>query len=125
MGKWRSRGPLLIVCTMLMVPVSLSAQEAVVTGAVTDATGGTLPGVTVVATHEATGNTFLAVTDLRGVFRIPVRTGDFRVTAELSGFAPVAKDVELLVGQSAVVDLRLVPANVQVGDEGEHAEQSG
>jgi hypothetical protein len=102
-----------MVGMILMLPVRASAQEAVVTGSVIDATGGMLPGVTVVATHVATGNTFLAVTDMRGVFRLPVRTGDFTVTAELAGFAPATRDVALLVGQSAVVDLRLVPANVR------------
>ena len=44
-----------------------------ITGTVTDSTGGVLPGVTVTATHTATGNTFFSVTDERGLFRIPAR----------------------------------------------------
>ncbi len=44
----------------------------------TDSTGGVLPGVTVTAVHEATGNTFVGVTDERGVFRIGARIGGYR-----------------------------------------------
>ena len=45
----------LLVCVILSLPVAGYAQEAVLTGTVTDATGGVLPGVTVTAVHEATG----------------------------------------------------------------------
>ena len=49
--------------------------------------GGVLPGVTVTATSEAQGTTFVGVTDEAGLYRIPVRAGVYRITAELSGFA--------------------------------------
>ena len=42
------------------------AQEAALSGTVADATGGVLPGVTVTAVHEATGNVFTAMTDGTG-----------------------------------------------------------
>ena len=48
------------------------AQEATVTGTVVDQTGGVLPGVTVTALHEATGNTFVQSRHERGIFRLPV-----------------------------------------------------
>ena len=72
-----------------------------------------LPGVTITALHEATGNTFVAVTDLKGVFRLPVRTGGFRLTAELAGFGTLTRSVELLVRQNAVVNLQMAPSTVQ------------
>jgi len=78
-------------------------QDATVSGTVTDSSGGVLPGVTVTALHEATGNTFVAVTNERGAFRLPVRTGAFRITVELPNFATVNRTVELLLGQTAVV----------------------
>ena len=62
------------------------AQEATLTGTITDSTGGVLPGVTVTAVHEATGNRFVAVTDERGIYRIPARVGAYQLTAELAGF---------------------------------------
>jgi len=42
------------------------AQEATVTGTVTDTTGGVLPGVTIKGVNEASGNSFETVTDARG-----------------------------------------------------------
>lgn len=51
---------------ILAVPASIHAQEAVLTGTVTDSTGGVLPGVTVTVLLEATGNRFEAITDERG-----------------------------------------------------------
>ena len=76
---------LFVIAAVLAVPALGFAQEATITGIVTDATGGVLPGVTVTAVHEATGNTFVGVTDERGVYRIAARIGGYRLTAELAG----------------------------------------
>jgi hypothetical protein len=65
----------LVVGALLILPFSGFAQEATLSGTVTDTTGGVLPGVTLTAVHEASGNTFEGVTDERGVFRIGTRTG--------------------------------------------------
>jgi len=99
---------------ILMLAASAHAQDAIVTGAVTDPTGGVLPGVTVTATHEASGNTFTAVTDQRGEYRMSVRIGVYRLTAELSGFTTLNRTgLELLVGQQALVNLQMSPAALQ------------
>ena len=82
---------LLLVCALVALPVSGFAQEAVLSGTVTDTTGGVLPGVTVTAVHQATGNRFDGVTDERGMFRIPARIGTFNLTAELQGFNTVTQ----------------------------------
>ena len=104
----------LVVGALLILPFSGFAQEATLSGTVTDTTGGVLPGVTLTAVHEASGNTFEGVTDERGVFRIGTRTGIYRLTATLAGFSTVARSgVELLVGQQVVVNLQLSPAGVQ------------
>jgi len=68
---------LLLSSGILLLPVVAYAQEATFTGTVTDSTGGVLPGVVVTAVLEATGNTFAAVTDDRGVYRIPARVGAY------------------------------------------------
>lgn len=98
---------LIVACTILILPMSAHAQEAAVSGTVTDSSGGVLPGVTVRAVHEATGNVFDTVTDERGTYRLAVRVGTFRMTAELSGFNTLARAIELLVGQTAVVNLQM------------------
>ncbi|MEW5984551.1 MAG: TonB-dependent receptor [Acidobacteriota bacterium] len=103
----------LVVLAMLAVPVAVCAQEAVLNGTVTDATGGVLPGVTVTATNEATGNTFMAVTDEGGRYRIPVRTGAFRLVCELAGFATVSRTgVRVLVGQTVTINLQMTVSGV-------------
>ncbi len=105
---------LFLACGLLAVPAAVFAQEAVLTGTVTDSTGGVLPGVTVVAVNDATGNRYEAVTDEGGIYRIPVRVGAFTITAELSGFATANRTgVQLLVGQTANVNLQLAPSTVQ------------
>jgi len=105
---------LLVLVTFLSLPAVGYAQEAVLTGTVTDSTGGVLPGVTIIAVNEATGNSFEGVTDGTGTYRIPVRVGAYRITAELQGFATVERTgVQLLVGQTANIDLQLRPSTVQ------------
>ncbi|OLC75098.1 MAG: hypothetical protein AUH72_20850 [Acidobacteria bacterium 13_1_40CM_4_65_8] len=99
---------------MLAMPVAGYAQEAVFSGTVTDSTGAMLPGVTVKAVHEASGNSFEAVTDQRGAYRLPVRIGVYKLSAEVPGFTTVTRTgLELLVGQTAVINLQMAPASVQ------------
>ena len=84
------------------------------TGTITDSTGAVLPGVTVTASNEATGNKFVGVTDERGIYRVPVRIGDYQVTAELQGFSTAMRaNVQLLVGQTATLNLQMAPSTVQ------------
>jgi hypothetical protein len=104
---------LLVVSVILIVPVVGSAQEAALTGIVTDATMAVLPGVTVRAVNAASGNTFEAVTDQRGAYRIPVRVGVYKITATLAGFNTVTRDgVELLVGQTTAINLQMTTGGV-------------
>jgi hypothetical protein len=99
---------------LVAVPTAGYAQEAVLAGMVTDSTGGVLPGVTVSAIHEATGNRFQTVTDERGLYRIPARVGGYQLTAELQGFTTLVRGgVQLLIGQTATVDMQMAPSTVQ------------
>src|SRR5882762_11542820 len=100
--------------TILALPVVGYAQEAVLSGTVTDSTGAVLPGVTVKALLEATGNTFETVTDTRGAYQISVRVGVYKITAELPGFKTVTRDgIALLVGRTAAINLQMAPGGVQ------------
>ena len=99
--------------------VSAWAQDTSVTGGATDATDARLPGVTVTALHVDTGNTFVGVTDASGNYQISgLRTGVYKVTADLSGFRPVVQEnIELLVGQRAVINFRMTLSSRRgVGD---------
>ena len=89
------------------------AQEATLSGTISDQTASVLPGATITAVHQASGNVFVAVTDDRGFYRLALRTGVYRITVELQGFASVNRSVELLVGQQAVINLQMAPSTVQ------------
>jgi hypothetical protein len=105
---------LLAITILLAAPVPARAQEATVTGTVADSTGAVLPGVTVVAVHEAAGNQFETVTDQRGAYRIPVRVGTYRISAELAGFRRIDRmGVQLLVGQTVTLNLQMSPSTIQ------------
>ncbi|MGH2400507.1 MAG: carboxypeptidase-like regulatory domain-containing protein, partial [bacterium] len=98
MMNWRVVRRLFVVSVMLALPVAGYAQDATINGTLTDSTGGVLPGVTVTALHEASGNTFEAATDERGTYRIAARAGVYRITAVLPGFSTVTRGgLEVLV----------------------------
>ena len=105
--------PVSTILAILAVPVVAHAQEATVSGTVIDSTGGVLPGVTIKAVNDASGNSFEAVSDARGAYRLAVRIGGYQITATLVGFGTVTRRLELLVGQTSVLNLQLAPSAVQ------------
>jgi hypothetical protein len=94
----------------LVSPATARAQKTTgdMTGSVSDATGGVLPGVTVTATCAATGLTRTTTTDAQGGFTLPeLPICVYRVTAELPGFKTVGRDVQVAVNAVAKSDFRL------------------
>ena len=71
---------LVLAAALSVVPLAAFAQEAVISGTIADATGGVLPGVVIHAVHQASGNSFEAVTDSTGTYRMPVRVGVYEIT---------------------------------------------
>ena len=103
-----------LVAGLIALPITGYAQEATLSGQVTDSTGAVLPGVVIRAVHEATGTTTEVVTDGRGGFRLPARIGAHQITAALSGFTTVTRTgLTLAVGQEIVVNLQMSPSSVQ------------
>src|SRR5262249_28860238 len=98
---WRSKLILLFAtgAIVVLMPSAGFAQDSTVNGIVTDSTGAVLPGATVTALNEASGNTFVVVTDERGVYRLSVRTGIYRISVQLAGFSTADRTAELLLGQ--------------------------
>jgi hypothetical protein len=102
------------VIAFIALPVLASAQDATITGTITDTTGGVLPGVTVTMVHEASGISFESVTDERGVFRMPARIGNYRITATLAGFADAVRTgLPVAVGQVVTINLQMAPSGLQ------------
>lgn len=106
---------ILTALIVLAGTVPVAGQEIVLSGTVTDATDAVLPGATVTATHVDSGNTFVAVADQSGQYRIgAMRPGVYRVSVELSGFSTVTREnLELLVGQRVAVNFRLTVSSLQ------------
>ena len=114
MRKWSIGTSLVVVGLLLALPGKAVAQEAVLLGTVTDNTGGVLPGVTVIAIHEATGNVFETVTDGTGQYRLAVRTGSYTITATLTGFQTVVQaEILLLLSQEQPADFELALATLE------------
>jgi hypothetical protein len=54
------------------------------------------------------------VTDQRGAYRIPVRVGTYRISADLAGFRRIERmGVQLLVGQTVTLNLQMSPSTIQ------------
>jgi outer membrane receptor protein involved in Fe transport len=90
------------------------AQNAQITGTLTDQSGGVLPGVTVTARNEETGLTRTTVSEASGAYRLPaLPPGTYGITAVLQGFNTERRtNLVLVIEQTATVDLTLAPANL-------------
>ena len=101
---------LLAVGVLLILPALAPRRKPHSGGTVVDATGGVLPGATLTAVLEASGNTFEGVTDERGVYRIAARAGVYRLTVAMPRFGNINRQgIELLVGQQVVVNVEMSP----------------
>src|SRR5260221_2026389 len=111
----RSLSPCLgSILVLLFSSSSLYAQNAQISGALKDQTGGVLPGVTVTAKNVATGLTRSAVSESTAEYRVPaLPPGAYSVVAELHGFGTAnLPDIVLIIEQDAVINFTLKPAGV-------------
>ncbi len=99
---------LLVAVVVICAASALAQSTARIEGTVTDPTGGSLPGVTVTATNNATNVSRTVVTDTEGAYIVtPLVVGDYTVRFELSGFKAANVPVELTVNEVARVDIKL------------------
>ncbi len=93
------------------MPASLFAQSSTgsISGTITDASGGALPGVTIVATNTATGTTRTAVTNAAGAYSLALLPpAAYSVEASLEGFQPVRRErVVVNIGTDVALSLTL------------------
>jgi hypothetical protein len=89
--------------------------QAELRGTVVDESGAVLPGVTLTATHVATGTTRVIVSSETGSYvMLALPIGVYTVTAELSGFATIAKEnIRLAVGEAGIVNFSLPLATLE------------
>ena len=122
MTPFRARGThriaILFVAVMLGAAVSARAQgeaSAVVTGVVTDAQSGVLPGVAVTLRNVETGTVRTVVTEADGRYRLAgLQPGRYSLRAELDGFAPAeVTDMTLTIGLAVQQDLMMAVQGIQ------------
>jgi hypothetical protein len=128
------------VATLAVVVVCIAgpahdagAQETInsasVSGRVTDAQGGVVPGAQVIARQTETNVAVEATTDQDGRFRFPyLRVGPYEITARLQGFADATRRVTAAVGGAYDLPLTLsvggVDTSVTVSGQAEILEMA-
>jgi hypothetical protein len=98
-----------LAIALLAIPAA-AQTTGVLSGSLTDSSGGLLPGVSVTAVHTPTGTAYDTTSDGQGRYAIPnVRVGGpYTVTAALSGFQDRVQDgVFVKLGEEANVDFAL------------------
>ena len=97
----------LVLAAGVFLPGVARAQDSMISGTVTDATGGILPGVTVDA-RDAAGSSQVTVTDGTGQFTFSgLAAGTYAVTFTLSGFTAPAQVVEVPGGATVALDVEM------------------
>lgn len=100
----------------LAIPAQAQQQTGAITGRVTDASGGTLPGVTVsISSPNMIGGARTAVTDGQGVYRFTLLSGgQYVVSFVLPGFSTLnVEGVNLNAGATATTNAKLEVAALQ------------
>lgn len=101
---------LVALAMFLALAASAAAQTETgrITGVVTDATGGILPGATVTAKSSGTGATRELTTDSAGQYVFAnLPPGPYEISASLTGFNPANAKVTVTVGGAVAIDLKM------------------
>ncbi len=92
-----------------MISTTALAQTGTLTGAVSDATGAVLPGVSLIATNTQTGANYETISTETGNYVLTAMPpGVYQVVAELPGFKRyVRQGITVLVAQTLRIDVAL------------------
>ncbi|HET7220626.1 MAG TPA: carboxypeptidase regulatory-like domain-containing protein [Vicinamibacterales bacterium] len=92
-----------------VAPAAAQDFRGSITGRVSDAQGGRLPGATVTAVNVDTNVTATSTTDASGDFAISYLTaGTYRLTVEIPGFKKAVRDkIEVRIGDRLSIDVSL------------------
>jgi hypothetical protein len=100
-----------VLATLLLCFASGSSAQGLsdMRGTVADASGGSLPGVTVTITNQASGTFREVISNADGSWYVPGLTpGTYQVSAELGGFKRfVRRDLVVAVGNTTTVPISL------------------
>ena len=113
------------ICLLVSLPVLVSAQQNVTSGALSgrieDSSGAIIGGANVVATNLETNQRLSTTSDQEGRYRFPyLRTGDYELLVQATGFAGISKHFTVLIGQTIELPFKLevagVSANVSISN---------
>ena len=102
--------------TLIAIPVLVLAQaeSGQIAGTVTDQNGGLVPGASVMARNEKTGEERTATSTSDGTYIISsLKPSVYTVTVTSTGLATTATNVQVLVGQSVKLDLVVKPEELR------------
>ena len=99
------------IALLLLLPTLVSAQSVItggLTGNVTDPSGSAIAGAAVNLKNQATGEILSATTGSTGVYQFTLlKPGMYVVSVSLTGFKQVSETVEVLLGQTALANVKL------------------
>jgi hypothetical protein len=112
----------LALCMLAASAASAQQTSGNVSGRVFDQQQAAVPGVSVTATHKATGFTRDATSDTEGVFRLTaLPVGTYEIKVALAGFQEITREIDVAVGANLDInfDLRMqgLTEGVQVTGE--------
>src|ERR1700754_1965359 len=111
------RAFLVSIVLLVSLPLVTVAQQNVTSGTLSgrieDSSGAVVSGANVTATNLETNQHLVTTTDHEGRYRFPyLRTGDYDLKVEATGFAAVTKRLNVLVGQALELGVKLDVAGV-------------
>src|SRR5260370_23804940 len=105
----------LLFAACMNAPLAKSqAINATLSGRILDTSGGSVASARVIIVSAATGFTRTVQSSDTGEYTIPaLPPGEYRGSAEFTGFGKQSKNVSLQVGQAAELDFTLTPGGVE------------
>src|SRR5436190_21633313 len=104
------RGIRIVLCLFVCASLALAqVSTSRLTGTVQDASGALVPGATITATHEATGNVLTTTTSDSGSYVFEaIQTGSYAIGVAASGFKKYNTRGNIVtIGQPTTVNITL------------------
>src|SRR5436190_14776297 len=103
-----------LLLLLLQIPLLAQTEFGKISGTLSDASGAAIPGASVTARNEKTGETRTVVTNSEGTFLfVTLRPSLYTISASAANFENhEQRNIEILVGQEAKLSLVLQPQGV-------------
>ncbi|MFN0171861.1 MAG: carboxypeptidase regulatory-like domain-containing protein [Bryobacteraceae bacterium] len=103
-----------ICLSLCTAPLSGQQESASITGQITDASGGVVPGAVVTIRNQASGISFVSTSDADGFYRAPqLRPAVYTLSVTAAGFSTAVREgIEARVNDRLRVDLALQTGTV-------------